>query len=275
MFDRFRFTGNIVVSSKKSTAKKTPACLLALGRSDMPASVALESGEYRLDKVFKHDFFAATARYVGDNGKIVIKIGRKAWFWFVPLGWIGRWHAGHESGCYEALDDLAAVPKFLGRVGKHGLAHAYIEGHPLRKGERVPDDFFDKLREAIAAIHQRGMAYVDLEKCENVIVGDDGQPYLIDFQISWRLSKWLGGELFPLRLLRKRLQQSDWYHIRKLQRRTRPDLMSEDDLKASYHKPFYVRAHGYLTRPITKLRRRILNKIDPVQKRGERGRVNE
>ncbi|GJM26225.1 MAG: hypothetical protein DHS20C16_26400 [Phycisphaerae bacterium] len=263
------------MSSENKPTKKTPACLLALGRDDLPATVALESGEYRLDKVFKHDFFAATARYVGDNGAIVLKIGRKAWFGIVPLGWIGRWHAWHESGCYGALDDLDAVPNFLGRIGKHGLAHAYIEGHPLRKGEHVPDDFFDRLRGAIAAIHERGMAYVDLEKCENVIVGDDGQPYLIDFQISWRLSKKFGGELWPLRLLRKRLQQSDWYHIRKLQRRTRRDQMSDADLKASYHKPFHVRAHGYLTRPITKLRRRILNKIDPVQKRGERGRVNE
>lgn len=257
------------------SSKKTPPSLLALGRESLPETIELDSGVYRLETVFKHDFFAATSRYVGDNGKVVLKIGRKAWFGIVPLGWIGRWHAAYESAAYQHLDDLDAVPKFLGRYGRHGFIHEYIEGHPLRKGEQAPDDFFERLRGAIQAIHDRGMAYVDLEKCENVIVGDDGRPYLIDFQISWRIPRRFGGELSPMRLIRRRLQNSDWYHIRKLQRRTRPDQMTEDELRASYQKPWYVRLHGKLTRPFTLVRRRLLNKIDPVQKRGERGRVNE
>ncbi|NOX58111.1 MAG: hypothetical protein GXP29_04545 [Planctomycetes bacterium] len=255
--------------------KKTPAYLLALGREELPATIDLDAGHFRLEKIFKHDFFAATACYVGENGKVVLKIGRKAWFGIVPLGWIGRCHAAHESAAYKKVGDLESVPRFVERFGKHGFVHAYVEGHPLRKGEQVSDEFFDRLRDTIHAIHDRGMAYVDLEKCENVIVGDDGYPHLIDFQIAWNLPRKFGGELWPMRVLRRRFQQSDWYHIKKLQRRTRRDQMTVEELKASYHKPFYVRAHGFLTRPFTKLRRRILNRIDPAQKRGERGRVNE
>ena len=42
----------------------------------------------------------------------------------------------------------------------------------------------EQLRADLAEIHRRGMAYVDLEKCENVLVGDDGAPLLTDFGIA-------------------------------------------------------------------------------------------
>ena len=81
-----------------------------------------------------------------------------------------------------------------------GIVREYIEGHPLARQERVPDAFHSRLRFQIDQLHARGMAYVDLEKCENVLVGDDGQPYLIDFQISWYLPARWGGELWPASL---------------------------------------------------------------------------
>ena len=85
------------------------------------------------------------------------------------------------------------------------------------------------------------MAYVDLEKCENVLVGDDGLPHLFDFQISWYWSRRWGGELLPLRVMRGWFQRGDRYHLIKLRRRTRPDQLSPEVLAASYRKPWYVR----------------------------------
>ena len=254
-------------------ARKLPHCLRALGREPLPREITLASGTYQLEQVFKHDFFAATALYAGSAGKVVLKIGRKATFLGIPLGWIGRLHTRHESAAYRKLADLEAVPRFEGLYGRHGFLHQYIEGRPLAKGERVPDDFFPRLRRALQTIHERKMAYVDLEKCENVLVGDDGKPYLIDFQIAWGLPRKYGGDLWPLRWLRRRLQRADLYHLRKLQRRTRPDQLTEEELRASYRKPWYVRVHGLLTRPFTLLRRQILKRLDPQQQRGERGRV--
>ena len=261
------------MSSRKR--KTAPASLRALGREPLPERIELATGTYRLDRVFKHDFFAATARYVGETGKVVLKIGRQADFCGLPLGWIGRLHARHESGAYLELADVPAVPRFLGRFGAHGMIHEYVEGHPLAKGEHAPDDFFDRLGESLGMIHERGMAYVDLEKCENVLVGDDGRPYLIDFQIAWRLPRKYGGELWPMTWLRRRLQRADFYHLRKLQRRTRPDQLTDEELRASYAKPLYVRVWDMITRPFTLVRRRILDRLDPEKKRGERGRVDQ
>lgn len=252
-----------------------PAFLLARGREGLPPRVELPGGSYQLERVFKHDFFAATALYRSPNDRVVLKLGRRASFFGLPLGWIGRWHARHETRLYRALADLPAVPAFAGCYGRDGFAHRYIEGHPLARGEQVADDFFPRLRGALQIMHARGIAYVDLEKCENVLVGDDGQPYLIDFQIAWHWPWRWGGEVFPASWIRRRLQRADLYHMRKLQRRTRPDQLTAEELAATYRKPWYVRLHGMLTRPFTLARRRVLARIDPERKRGERGRIHD
>jgi len=259
---------------------KTPPWLLALGHEQPPPEIELAGGRYRLTRIFKHDFFAYTALYECAPGsgapvRIVLKIGRKASFFGLPLGWIGRLHSWHESAVFHEVQDLDVVPRFTGRYGKHGLTHEFVAGHPLEKGERVADDFFPRLAAGLAEIHRRGLAYVDLEKCENVLVGDDGRPYLFDFQISWRWPfPFLRGR-WPVTWLARRFQAGDRYHLSKLQRRTRPDLFTPEELAAARRKPFWVRLHGSISRPLTFLRRWALQRVDPRRKRGERGRVRE
>ncbi len=256
-----------------SNTEDTPFWLHALGKNPPPQEIHIDGGAYQLDRVFKHDFFAFTARYEGHDGGVVLKIGRKAPFFGFPLSWIGRLHSWHESSVFREVDDLEIVPRFRGRFGAHGLVHDYIEGHPLTRGERVADDFFVLLRSGIAEIHRRGMAYVDLEKAENVLVGEDGGPYLIDFQISYRWPFRRGGGLPPFNWIRKWLQHGDRYHVNKLQRRCRPDLMTAEEIEASRRRPLPVRIYTGAARPLILLRRWLLNRLDPVKKRGERGRV--
>ncbi len=253
--------------------KQTPRWLLALGKQDPPTEIEVEGKPYRLERVFKHDFFAFTGCYVGADDRVVLKIGRIASVLGFPLSWIGRIHSWHESAVFRDVDDIDIVPRFTGRYGKHGVTHAFIEGHQLERGEHVPDDFFAKLEEGLEEIHRRGMAYVDLEKPENVLVGSDGKPWLFDFQISYRYPFRRGANLWPIRWLRERLQESDHYHLTKLRRRCRPDTFTPEELEASHRRPGHIRFYGGFTRPITRMRRKILNRIDPVKKRGERGRV--
>lgn len=257
-------------------AKETPPWLRALGRETFPSSVRIADREYRFARGFKHDFFAATALYDGDGERIVVKMGRRAPFFGLPMAWIGRWLARHEADLYRRLSDLDVVPRYIGMWGDGAIAHEYVEGHVLRRGEPVPDDYFDRLRQAIEIMHQRDIAYVDLEKCENALVGADGRPYLFDFQISWHLRRRYGGGLPPARWLLRRLQQGDRYHVTKLQRRTRPDQLSPEALAASYRRPFYVRLHRWLIQPLQRIRRGILARVDPHRdagRRGERGRL--
>jgi len=252
---------------------RTPTWLLALGQEPPPERIELGGAAYSLERIFKHDFFAYTALYTGPSGKVVLKIGRKASFFGLPLSWIGRLTAWHESSVLREVDDLSIVPRFTGRYGKHGMSHAFVEGHPLAKGERVPDDFFARLAAGLDEIHRRGLAYVDLEKCENVLVGEDGRPWLFDFQIAWRWPFAFARESFPVRWIARRFQAGDRYHLRKLQLRTRPDLFTSEELVAAKKKPFLVRLHNGFARPLTLLRRSVLRRIDPARKGEERGRV--
>ena len=253
--------------------KKLPDSMKALGREQLPATITIPGGRFHLVRLFKHDFFALTALYEGPSGKVVLKVGRKADFLGFQCSWIGRLLARYEAGNYRRLHDLAAVPRFMGMWGPNGFVHAYAEGRPMQKGERVADDFFDRLKAAIDAIHRRGMAYVDLEKPQNVIVGDDGRPYLIDFQIAWRQPRRFAGRFWPGNLVLKCLQDADRYHLSKLQRRTRPDQMTPEQLAATYRKPWYINLHRWLTRPVARLRRQTLVRLDPRRRPGERGAI--
>ncbi len=254
--------------------KKIPPSLTALGRGSLPPEIEVSGGRYALRRVFKNDFFAITAMYEGEVGRVLLKVGRQASFLLLPMAWVGRWLAAREQAALTHLDDVNGIPKFMARWGPTGIIREYVEGHPLAKSEHVADDFHPRLRSLIEVIHRQGMAYVDLEKCENVLVGDDGRPYLFDFQISWYLPDRWGGKLWPMRVLRGWFQRGDLYHLLKLQRRTRPDQLSPEALAASYRKPWYVRVHRMVTWPFTCVRRAILNRVDP-RREGERGRVSE
>jgi hypothetical protein len=236
---------------------------------------------YTRDKILKHDFFAVTTLYrqleprnefltfyeqrssLSSNPprKAVLKIGRTADLLGLPMRPFGAWLARREAWHYERLQGLPGVPRFLGTWGENGLIHEYVEGHPLARGEWVNDDFFPALATLLGELHARGIAYVDLQKRENVLVGDDGRPYLIDFQISFtRPRGWLG-RTWALRRFLQLLQESDRYHLLKHRRRHRPDQLTPEELEAAQHKPAYLDLYGLLTRPFTKLRRRTLQRL--------------
>jgi hypothetical protein len=209
-------------------------------------------------RTYKHDFFAATGLYEGDNKKVVLKIGRVAPVLGIPLRWIGRILANHEARLYQIAQGVTGVPKFTGCFGPTGFAHEYVEGHPLAKEDALPDDFFPRLSALLDELHRREVAYVDLEKRENILFGNDGLPYLIDFQISWHLPPNRGGRAGIFRLIREMLQRSDRYHLYKHWRRMRPDQLEGADVARLARPPIWIRWHRVVFRPLTLLRRQIL-----------------
>lgn len=232
--------------------------LLALGREELPRELIIRGNIYRHVKTFKHDFFAATSLYQGATGKIVLKVGRMAPLFGLPMAWIGRLLSQHEIRMFELTQSIAGVPELLGSWGTIGLVHAYVEGRPLQKSDTPDDEFFPKLALMLEAIHARGAAYVDLEKRENILLGEDGQPHLIDFQISWHLPANRGGEIWPFRVVRDVLQASDRYHLYKHWRRLRPDQLAASANGDSFEVPIWIRWHRMMFRPLTLLRRQIL-----------------
>ena len=238
----------------------------ALGKTGLPASFTIDGTTYRLTQTVKHDFFAATGFYATDAGrKAVLKMGRTEEFAGFPLDWLGKWLCGREMRFYTKLADLPNVPAVLGTVGRTGFVHAYVEGRPLSKDRPVPDGFFDRLRELFEELHRRDVANVDTNKPENILLGDDGLPHLIDFQISSDLTEPLP---LPVRMPRgvarwwlRRMQRADLYHVLKHKRRLRKDEMTPEEVEQAQRKGTLIRLHRVVFKPYFLLRRRTFKRL--------------
>lgn len=251
------------MSSTCHVAKPRPAVLRALGRHEPPAAITIAGQVYHQVEVLKHDSWAATAIYTGDDGRIICKFNRTQSIFGIPMRWLGRRLAAREKRFLTRLADLPNVPAVLGAVtadGKwlpHAAARRYLPGHPLTSGERVSETFFPELRFVLETMHKRGMAYIDLHKRENILVGENGRPYLIDFQISFDATRpwfrWLPGR----RRLLGILCGSDLYHLEKHVIRHQPN-QSDTEATIAKHRPWWIRAHRLIARPFRELRRRAL-----------------
>ena len=281
----------------------------AWGRKKLPENIIVKNRRYKLKRIFKHDFFAATALYqleqksvadapptivkdadgtsavqrsnagaspaiikepplnsrgyVEDAGgtaavRVVLKLGRHSDFLGLPLRWLGRAICRHETDTLRHLQKLSQIPRLLDEYGDTGFVYEYIEGRSLDENPDLPDDFFDRLEELLKQIHLCRVAYIDLNKRGNVLLGRDNLPHLIDFQIACYIPR-----LFrPLRILTdgllRLLQKEDFYHLNKHKRRLSRHLMDIEQIHASRQKSPLIKYHRSIARPLTRLRRRVL-----------------
>ena len=253
------------VNARPSHARRRPlrhSWLYALPGAELPAAVECAGQRYELARTFKHDFFAATGLYRGPDRLAVLKVNRVTAFFGVPMKWAGRLLGHREIRHYQLAQDLLGVPALIGAHGETGFLHEYVPGHPLGRREEVSDTFFDELLALVGTLHQRHLAYVDLNKRQNILVGEDGKPYLIDFQIALHLPPVGWRRLPPVRWLLARFQAGDYYHCLKHKRRLRPDLLAADEERVLARLSIWIRLHRWIARPLTHLRRRTLRHLD-------------
>lgn len=242
-----------------------PAFLKALGANEPPVEIVVGGEPFLRVDIFKHDSWAATALYQsGNRKKIVCKFNRQASLFGIPMRWLGRRLARREAAHYLRLADVSGIPQLCGQIFagqvplSNAVAHVFVAGRPLGKNEIVPEQFDEQLEELVAQVHRHDLAYVDLHKRENIIVGDDGSPHLIDFQVSWMVRQdrpWWG---FAARWWLHRLQRMDRYHVAMHvahHRRLRGNQYNEPP------RPLWIKAHRIVTIPIRQTRRWLLVKL--------------
>lgn len=252
--------------------KPRPGWLKALGSQSLPQSIAIGGVTHSLKETFKHDSWAATGLYEGPSGALaVVKLHRQSPVFGVSMRWLGRRMARHEIRLLTELADLKGIPALAGPVTLDGtelrnaVARHYIEGHPLGNRETVNESFFPGLSALLAAMHKRKVAYVDLHKHENILVNEQGEPCLIDFQISVAWPGWLpAGPVFRI------LRRSDEYHLIKHWARCRPDQCGFDGADLRGRIPWPIRVHRLIAVPVRQFRRWLLVKLGV---RAGKGRV--
>ena len=242
-----------------------PPGLRALGAAEPPDSITVDALPFSLLEVYKHDSIAATALYGHEESgkKIVCKFNRIHPVFGIPTAWLGQKLARREKHFYALLDDLPCVSKGCGPVLcngaelAHAHAHYFIEGRVLRKEDKLPASFFATLSAHLDAVHSRGVYLLDLNKRENILMDESGQPRLIDFQIAVQVRP---EARFPLAgILRNELQRCDDYHLMK--HRLKLGDGSETDLPDTAVPPFFVRLHRCVYQPLIRLRRAFLVKL--------------
>ena len=144
-------------------------------------------------------------------------------------GWIGRLLLRRERRALEALAGAAAgglaVPRLVtdpevaALAGPEGqrlapravLVRSYQAGLALHQATQLPRDFFDLVDALVMAMHRAGVCHNDLHKEQNLVVGEDGRPALIDFQLASIHRR--GGRAFRVRCA------EDLRHVQKHRRR--------------------------------------------------------
>lgn len=231
--------------------------MYACGQAGPPEEITCGGKTWRLETLFKHDFFACTARYqcTESNELAVVKIGRVTSFLGIPLRWLGTELSKRELKVLKRIQNIEQVPQIIGTFGRTGFLYRYIEGKSLDERPTLPDGFFDELMDLIRQIHCCDICYVDMNKRGNILLGDDNRPHLIDFQIS----KYLPGKM--LKPIRNSLQKEDIYHLLKHKRKFSPDLLTDEEKERLAKVSWLIRLHRTLTGPLRDLRRAFLRHL--------------
>jgi hypothetical protein len=241
-----------------------PPVLRALGRIDPPQEVEVRGQTCVRVDIFKHDSWAATARYRGPQGDVVCKFNRVQPILWLPMRWLGRWLAARERTMLRRLAGLRGIPEECGPVTssgqllRHAVAHDYVPGRPPNSRQRPPNAFFPELIGLLNQIHRRGIAYVDLHKRENMLVGEDGRPYLVDFQVCFGLWSRALSAIPPLRSVLCALQHLDWYCLAKHVRHHRRDQLHLLRSVPNASRPWWINVHRSFAVPLRRLRRGLL-----------------
>jgi serine/threonine protein kinase len=163
--------------------------------------------------------------YRGPFGDVVVKSPHERSL----LGRLGRYALRREHRVYLRLEGVPGVPRCLGLLdGKH-LVLEHVPGPSLRTHDaqvRDRERFFAALLASIEAIHAAGVAHGDLKRKNNIVVGPDEQPCIVDFGVA-RLRKpgreGRGGPVFEW------VRQTDYNAWAKLKYRRRMEALAPED----------------------------------------------
>lgn len=186
------------------------------------------------------------------NGRrVVVKDFRKNGSFFRNT--IGRFLVWREARTYRRLSGIKGIPRLYCIIDGLALVMEDVPGKRLgkiRKGTFLPKGFFDSLQKLVLKVHNMGIVHCDLKKANNIIIGQDGFPYIIDWGASIHKEEF---DLPILRYIYKRFLLDDNLAIIKHKFRYAPYLVTkEEEIVYTYRDPFerFIRRLRNLILPI-------------------------
>jgi predicted Ser/Thr protein kinase len=116
---------------------------------------------------------------------------------------LARWLYGRrilrrEERALRVLDGRAGAPRLLGRIDEDALVQEFLPGKPLvkvRDQEEKVSAVCRNLGRRIDELHRHGVVHLDLRQYRNILVDEDLQVSLIDFESAMVLGHGLWGRL--------------------------------------------------------------------------------
>jgi RIO-like serine/threonine protein kinase len=114
---------------------------------------------------------------------------------FAVRNTIGRLLIRRELRALRRLAGLAGVPARAFRLDAHALAYVFVPGVPLYRadlGQRAAG-FFSRLERLVGEMHAvGGIVHLEVRNGRNVLVSEQGEPVLLDFQAHVG-TRWMPG----------------------------------------------------------------------------------
>ncbi len=169
----------------------------------------------------------AVWRIQEDGVRAVVKDFHFNGFWFRNI--VGRFLIWRESKAYRKLKGLKGVPEFYRTIKGLALIIEEIQGSDIEELEVISslnDEFYSELKTLIDRFHERGLVHCDLKRAPNIMLGNDGKPYIVDWAAAISESEL---KFFPLNLIYKRFIQDDRNAITKLKLKYLPESVSQEE----------------------------------------------
>lgn len=163
-------------------------------------------------------------------GDFVIKRARGPFFWRR----IGESGLRRERDIYDRVQNVPGIPRCMGLLDSKHLVLEHIPGDSYRKRQHELKDrerFFERLQKTIEDMHAAGVAHGDLKRKDNLLVGPDERPFLIDFGLAYATGS---GRPFEKSLF-EWVKQYDYNAWIKHKYQGRMDEIPADDAK--YYRP--------------------------------------
>ncbi len=169
---------------------------LALIVIDITAKTSSDSIQLEKIKVYLDDHpevegvalgagYQATAElYRTPLGDFVVKRARGPFFWRR----FGESGLRRERDIYERVRTVTGIPRCIGLLDSKHLVLEHIPGDSYRNRQyelQDRDRFFERLLTTIEDMHAAGVAHGDLKRKDNLLVGPDERPFLIDFGLAF------------------------------------------------------------------------------------------
>ena len=174
-----------------------------------------------------------TVWVIEENGvRAVVKDFSTTGFLFRNV--VGRLLIWREGKALRRLRPTAGVPRLYRIIPGVALVMEEIPGTRLedvKDPRKIPPTFFADLKDLVDRVHRKGVAHCDLKRAANILLGDDGLPYVVDWAASISESEF---PFYPFRLIYQRFLKDDYLAIVKRKLQYTPEAVSAEE-KAFYH----------------------------------------